>query len=388
VSLDASQTTISAELQAAQTRLLALRQARGVNQGAGNGAQNVVTPSSHHHLSTIPSHLGWRNQRFRSFLQLEQQVTPHQDHQPQIQSVKSTTHPPCSIDANRVTVHASIAQAMLKTEQVAAGRIWLLARHLDQQGCGWVSITTLRTQFTKAGASHRVCGWRQMRNLLRRGNDIFWQRDAERIWLYSQARVADKLNVDRFSGGHTGLNVADLCGTVGKVRSKLYTIFHAGRADQPIARATIYDLTGCSENTQRAYEQRSAIEIRPNYAIVAPVYTQTDKHETAWQHGSATFLFTDHTGRHGRAKQQYIARQLPNSYHVAPDKPQKRKNRRLNRALQDLSLTGTMGNSKDHDSRRYFRDAQAITRGVTGKSTLYWRSVRDSFWYCQRSEIC
>ncbi len=67
---------------------------------------------------------------------------------------------------------------MLRQEQTAAGRLWLLLRHMDVDGRGVLRVVNLRETLTTPKTRHRLCGWRQLRNLLRQGEGLYWQRDA------------------------------------------------------------------------------------------------------------------------------------------------------------------------------------------------------------------
>jgi hypothetical protein len=44
--------------------------------------------------------------------------------------------------------HPSIGVAALKEEKVAAYRVWLMCRHLDSAGRGWLDIQLVRQQLT------------------------------------------------------------------------------------------------------------------------------------------------------------------------------------------------------------------------------------------------
>ena len=96
-------------------------------------------------------------------------------------------------------LYPDIALGMLRNEQVAAGRIWLLLRHLDTRGSGWIEIKTAREQLNGNVTSSRVCGRRQFRKLLASGEGIFWNRSDQRIWLRSPVKVAAALGVYRIA---------------------------------------------------------------------------------------------------------------------------------------------------------------------------------------------
>jgi hypothetical protein len=240
---------------------------------------------------------------------------------------------------------------MLREQVVTSGRIWLLLRHLDRDGQGWLRVEDAREQFAKKGSPLYVCSWRQLRNLLAEGEGLFWTRDPHtvaeaRIWLRSLPRVAKSLGITRLSLKPVALLVDILTESIGTVRAHFYASFHSGRRqDRPIARATLADLSNISRRTQRAYEEIAGVESEPNW-VLGPRVTPRAVQEQAWQRGKALFTYTDNTGRYGRPGQSYLAWQLPNSY-AGPHSPQAcGHQKQINRKLADLFLKGMTGNGK------------------------------------------
>jgi hypothetical protein len=277
-------------------------------------------------------------------------------------------------------LYPSLALAMLRQGQVAAGRIWLLLRHLDEQGCGWIDVEHAREKLSGRDTPLRVCGWRQLRNLLRQGEGIFWQRQQSRLWLRSTSKVAAALKVERFAGKPVLLPLAILTGTIGVVRAHFYATFHSGQAsERPIARQTLQRLGGICPHTQRDYEKRANVKTHSNFAIGARS-TSAQAEEMAWQHGGACFQLTDHEGRQGKPGTIYLAWQLPNSYYGPHPKQGCAGQRRFNRELADLRIQGTTGN--DHSMmKRYYSDGQLAARAFNrGYEGIYWHGVKGC-WY-------
>jgi len=150
---------------------------------------------------------------------------------------------------------------MLRTEQAAAGRVWLLLRALDEAGRGMVSLDDARAALTGRGSPLRLCGWRRLRQLLAAGEGVFWVREdgsrgagrqgrrgershsdasfspapplprsPARLRLLGPARVAAALGVARLVNRPVGLPAAVLLGSIGDARAHLYAAFHSGRA--------------------------------------------------------------------------------------------------------------------------------------------------------------
>ena len=260
-----------------------------------------------------------------------------------------------------VKVIPDIALAMLRTKTAAAGRVWLLLRHLDAAGRGRVAADEAARLLTGDGSATRICGRRQWANLLRAGEGLFWERDADRhgtewLRLHAAARVAAGLGVARLGGSPVAVPLAELTGTIGRARAHLYAAFHSGRTQTdlltgerrgrgPISRETLCKLSGAAANSQRNYERRARVGRRKAIAIGPPA-TAADAQETAWQRGRALFRYHDRRGRHGRPGAVYLAWQLPNEYTGPHDTLSRGSVKRLNRSLSDLFHNGITGNGE------------------------------------------
>lgn len=284
---------------------------------------------------------------------------------------------------------------MLKTGLAAPGRIWLLLRYLDQDGRGWLAVDQVRQQLGHKESALRVCGWRQLRNLLRQGQGIFWQRDKSRIWLKSAARVAIALEVDRLRGRPVNVPLKALLEGIGQVRAHFYATFHSGRSfqssrpgkkedgpDKPISRATLRTISHVPARTQRLYEQRAGVEVRSNMAIGERL---TEKHlqERAWRHGRATFSFTDSKGTHGPAGGRYVAWRLPNSYLGPHALSPKGRMKKINHQL-DLVNSRAQGNELDRAGARQAFDRLFQPNGREAGRAYNRDQRRDIYWPTSR----
>jgi len=253
-------------------------------------------------------------------------------------------------------VYPDIALAILRRKKAAPGRVWLLLRHADAAGRGAISEREAARLLTGDGAPLRVCGRRQLANLLAAGDGLFWERRAGVVWLRGAARVAAALGVARLGGAPVGVPLAALTGSIGRVRAHLYASFHSGRqrADLltgrpqprgPIARATLTALSAAAPNSQRAYERRAGVGRRSAVAVGPPVGA-ADEQEVAWRRGRALFHLRDARGRLGRPGAVYLAWQLPNEYTGPHATLPRGRQKRLNRALADLFHDGMTGNGE------------------------------------------
>ena len=273
-------------------------------------------------------------------------------HSIQIEVLSEPTAAPPNPETIRA--HPSILTALLREEMVATGRLWLLCRHLDQQGRGWVAVDELRTELTASSGRLRLCGWRRLRQLLQAGKGRLWDRDdVGRLWLYGTRRVARLLQLDRLEGELVEIPICDLTQKIGHVRACFYASFHAGRKRaMPISRERLQTITGVAPRTQRGYDAQISVERTSNFALV-----ESADENIAWQHGRAAFRLGD-----GRGKDCW-ARRLPNSYRAPFEQHLSNNRKRLNRQLRtDLVGNRTQGNDAQTFRQLFFDDGRRAAR--------------------------
>ncbi len=276
---------ISAELLAANSRLLALR------------AQKNVT------RETLPS--GWLS-KLASRVHESPSLVKEQK-----ADRKSAVNRP-------ITILADLLLASLKQNLAAEMRIWLLARQLDVKGQGSISVEDLKQSLTRKASKLKVCGWRRLRQLLQKGNGLFWQRDDHgRLWLSGAAKLAASLDIISIKRHAIELPISSLVASMSKVKAHFYTAFHSVRSDNdsfanPISRDRLQQITGVSKRTQARYDRTSAIEKRQCLAV-GETYSAENKQKRLWQ-GKSAFKFIDKRGEIGRKGANYVAWNLPNQY--------------------------------------------------------------------------
>ncbi len=392
---------VSPELLVAQARLTALRrqqeEIRRVHGLSGkecsHGRFSSPAPTSlrtiQANLLALPPHLGWGSASLTAVLRPPQPLPPT----PVAPTIDSPSLPqPGNPSAQRPSptavfkLYPDLALAMLRQNLTAVGRIWLLLRAIDEQGAGWVDEQECRAQLTDRGSTRRVCGWRQLRNLLRQGEGIFWQRNDGRIWLASVAKAAAALEVKKLRQQPVAVPMAVLTKGLGVMRAHFYASFHSSRQGgdngrvKPISRAVLNNLCAVTPKTQRVYERQAKVKTQKNLAV-GPPCSALQMEETAWRKGTASFEFVDHNGRQGKPGTAYAAWQLPNSYRGPHPKMARGRQKRINRELTDLFMQGMTGNGqkkidqRDCLARRYFRHgrlaAQALGQAVAA-SEIYW----------------
>jgi hypothetical protein len=224
---------------------------------------------------------------------------------------------------------------------------------------------------------------------LAQGEDIFWQRDKERLWLRSISKVGAALQSGRLQGHPIALPIKVLIQSIGTVRAHFYASFHSGRDSQrPIARQTLQRLSGVSPHTQRNYERKAHVQSERNF-VVGPSAQAPAAEEIAWRRGGACFQLTDRQGQQGKPGATYLAWQLPNSYcgpHAAEGRGGQK---RFNQELVDLWTKGTTGNGRFEGTKRYFDNAQAAVKSFhKGTTEVHWPGKgRCCRWLADKDEI-
>jgi hypothetical protein len=285
-------------------------------------------------------------------------------------------------------------------------RLYKILQTLDRQGRGWLSNQMVTTALcTKDNATY-IYGTRQLKIMLRRGEGLFWNRvksqGAVRIRLVSRGKIAGLLGCGRLRGKEISFPLSYLLGS-GKgrqadVNAALYAAIHAGelqgkKGPNPISRARLEKLTGCSAYRQRSYEGRSGIRAKANIHIIGP-YSDYQLTRLRLQQRLPAYKHTDYLGlinRHRRGA-DYIAVRLPNSYQI-PDSfavIQSRRQQTTNRFLDGLCHMGSGGSEEEEIVRLFHQDPATAVRARSQdpdnkafwpisarKGARLWRAVGD-----------
>ena len=300
--------------------------------------------------------------------------------------------PPKKQPPPSIKVYPALAEGLLRQKQTAAGRLWLLFRFLDKNGAGWLEEADACRQVTEKSSPWRLCGKRQWRNLLKKGEGTFWQRQNGRLWLNSVSKTAAALGVWQLNGRPVLIPLPHLTESIGSARAHLYAAFHSSRtgdAPKPIARGTLAAKFNITPRTQRAYEQKARVQTRHNYAI-GKQETKNAQEQAAWQQGTAVFSFTDYAGKLGRPNRTYLAWQLPNQYRGPHQQTCRGRQKRINRELADLFMKGMTGNDKNAVEttggipKRFCgngRIAATLYQKQAGQQDVYWQSPGSNLWH-------
>jgi hypothetical protein len=353
-------------------------------------------------MHQLPDHLGWGSAPLTAAIRVAQDQAekvkerqrahsfswPVISFQPQPPSPNPPSEPAPPPDRGRyVKLYPDVALGMLSQGQAVAGRIWLLLQYMDETGAGWIAVEEARQRFTRKDSSLRICGWRQLRKLLARGEGLFWQRNNDRIWLRSTIKVAAALSVQRLTGHPVKLPLDTLLQGIGKVRAHFYASFHSGRNEsmagtahsKPISRAALQEICQVSRRTQHRYEQQAAVRRQGNFAIGSQSSTE-EIQEQAWLRGRAVFRFVDHAGKMGPKGINYTAWQLPNNYFGPHERQPKGRQKRMNRELADLFMKGMTGNGNEMVQDRQPGDRRYYDQGLSAAAGYNRAPNQDIFW--------
>jgi hypothetical protein len=268
-------------------------------------------------------------------------------------------------------------------------RLYKILQALDRQGRGWLPNPFVEKALTSKESDHHIYGRRQLKNILMRGEGLFWQRAKRkgelRIRLVARAKVAGRLLNSRLRGREVTFPLKHMLGTgrgrQAAVNAALYTAVHAGqigdkRKAAPISRATLRHVSGCSSYRQRRYEKRMGITVTRHIHILA-AHSEYKLQQLRIHHGLPAYKHTDYRGKINRHRRgaDYIARRLPNSYST-PDTfavLHSRRQRTINRQLAGLCHMGSEGSDSDNYVRLFHENAVTAVRAFNrdSQTTVY-----------------
>ncbi len=360
---------------------------------------------------SLPNHIGWGSAPFSQAIRrsLKTQDLPSKGVTRSCKASNETAggsdkkpRTPTSVN-DQVKLHPDLAMSMLGKKMVAAGRIWLLLQCIDESGRGWLPLDLVRDRLTTNSSDLRICGRRQLRKLLAAGEDVFWIRGNDRIWMRSVAKVAVSLGTKRLHLRPVTLPVSHLLEKIGTVRAHFFASFHSSRHGQhngrvkpnggqqgvtPLSRASLQEITSVKPRTQRHYETRAGIKTQANYALVRESGL-ADSQEQAWQLGQAWFRYIDHTGKYGKQGQAYSVWRLPNSYRGPHNLEPLGRQKKINHEIADLFMKGMTGNDNVMDDKECSESKTYLRRfyrsGATAVANYNRQSECDIYWLRNRS---
>lgn len=281
-----------------------------------------------------------------------------------------------------VRVYPSLMTAIMRDGDAAVGRIWALLRHIDGDGRGWYWSRDIDDLIARKGSPYRVVGRRRLREIVRAGTGLFWERDGHgRLFLYSAERVAAAYHIERLGGDNVAIPIRDFLQGMAVYNAVIYSAFHAGRECRPISRETMSEIVGRSVRRLQDYDALAGIKRQRNFSIISSV-DSADKMTLIYQHGRAIFKFTDYLGKQGRQGQQYFAIRLPNSYKSPLSAASKGRKRAITRHLRRLAENEARATDKARYRRLFQLEAKHAVKKIGKQDTyLHGYSRREyAFW--------
>ena len=298
---------------------------------------------------------------------------------------ENNPEPPTQPDQTAVRVAPTLAAHCLDKNHFYRGhalngpyRLYKILQVLDWEGRGWLSNAFVSAALTRKESRYYIFGRRQLKNMLQRGEGLFWQRAKSkgelRIRLVARAGVASRLLNGRLRGQEVSFPLQYMIGggrgRQAAVDAALYTAVHAGQIERkgksgPVSRATLRDVSGCSSYRQRRYEKRMGITVASNIHILGR-HSEYKLDQARLQQGLPVYKHTDYQGKINRHRRgdNYIAQRLPNSYHTPHTFAvvHSRRQRTINRQLVGLCHMGSEGSDSSEYVRLFHENAQSAVR--------------------------
>lgn len=201
----------------------------------------------------------------------------------------------------------------------AAARLYLIARHMDAPGRGWVQTAALRAELEGRG----LLTWRRIRQVLAAGEGLFWNRvdgragDVIRLW--RPGRILRALGAGRPTSQPVDIPASSLYGSIADYRAvAVFGAFLAGRRrpSAPISQKAIKQATGgMSERSQRRYRRAAGVTAARTYRLEPAA----DHQAALWRaslgrRGRVAYIHTDRRGLLGAPGAQYVAISQSNIY--------------------------------------------------------------------------
>jgi len=250
-----------------------------------------------------------------------------------------------------ITAYPTLLNAIHKSQMIPAGRVYLLLRAYDQEGRGIVRIDDIRRLLTAKGSRWRCLGWRRLRQILRDGEGIFWNRYVKgRIWLQSPARIAAKLDCGRFRGDNIKLPVKPLLASIQSVRAHFFASFESGRReDTPISQAALATITGVPARTQRDYNKLLKRTAKKNITVTGLPFTPENIQNIAYEKQRSVFRFKDWTGKlFNHPGESYLAYRIADYRSRCHKVASRGRIRKINKAIQPSAKLSPGNNGKHY----------------------------------------
>lgn len=241
--------------------------------------------------------------------------------------------------------YPDVGLAVLRSGEAGAYRLWLLLRHLDQDGRGWHGEDDLRCWVLSKG----LWSDRTTRRTLAEGEGVWWWRRHGEVCYASLERVCGRLGV-RLERRPVMVPLAHF-GSIGAFRASVLGSLVAGRP-RTISNGRLAGLAGCSRRTVISHLQRMGVRKQANY--VATSCGPRIGERLCGELSEAGYRRVVIAGR------VVVARQLPNTYWADWEPASRGMGRRVLRACS------TGGRDHCEHKRLFYDDAGKGARAIRG----------------------
>lgn len=337
--------------------------------------------------------------------------------------------PPTATDPDpkgSIRIFGHTLDAIHRAGRDGCGRVWLLARYLDEKGEGRIKMRDLRYAICNPAGQVRCLSKKRLQQILRVGEGLFWHRSKNSHYLHyhSEARVVAALGVHAIKGQAVELPIVKLVQKIRLVRAVFYNAFHSGRGDgynNPITRRVMQGRGMKEGRTQRKYEQSEGMGVRSEFAVVG-LYSKVAWDRAKFEDqdedlqngvGGPAFIYVDYKGVLGKnpdrfkrpAHQRhwhniYIVRQIGNAYSGTLESPKRGRgwtNQKISHLYQSMpSITGSADIDgldeapREWGGKFYYEDDKQVLRVIqrnegevrplycphSGSSNLNWMTEK------------
>jgi len=255
-----------------------------------------------------------------------------------------------------IKAYPRLLNAFYTANLAPVGRVYKICRAFDQAGRGWLGLAELRSLVTDKRSPWHICGKRNLRGILRKGNGLAWHLADDRIYYRSPAKIMTSLGAGRLIGSPVLLPVkAALLSGIAAFKAHVPAAWHAGRRESnPISRESIRTAVGVPESTQRRYDKIAGVKSGKDNYVVGGEKTKESYQDAMYQHGHGVLTFTDHIGKMGAPGKEYLSWRIPNTFETPLQQTVKGRQKKINRAI-DLVIYPERGNGNEID-RLYHQD--------------------------------
>jgi len=227
-------------------------------------------------------------------------------------------------------IHPDLGAAVMRCKLERYFRVWTIARSLDPEGSGRVSIAVLQKAFDDNGI--RGTKPDTVKRLLRAGHGVWWRVTPEWVYLRGLAQVCAALELPRLRKNPVIIPL-QFAKSLRAFRAALHASQFAGdKFSNPISRKVLTGITGYSRRTQSNWERAlpDTIEKRKNGQAT----------DLPWQRGDPVPDGHYITVIGGKAT---VVKRLPQSYRSALFTAQRGRMRKANNFLSGNSCRQGVG---------------------------------------------